>query len=783
MHARPLHQAPVYLTRAAAAYALLGGIVSFVGWVAGIYSFTDWSGSGITMKANAALAAGSAGAALLLRTTTLSGTKTAVRALGFFVATIGGLTLLQHIGGWSFGIDTLLFDEPPGAAATAAPGRMGPPASVSFLAIGVAIVLLTCRAAVRRHGVVLGLGVLAIGMLSLTGHWYGAEPMYTIPRLTGIAAQTATMIVALGIGIVASNPDRQPMRTLVEPSVAGQIARRLVPLVVGLPLVIGWLRLEGEQTGLYGPVFGAALRSVIEVSVLSAFVWWSVRAIQERDRQRLRAEDDRRVIEQRLGQTLASMTDGFVTLDGDWRFTYVNPEAERLLGGASAELLGKDAKSVYPKLISSNLHQELDRAMRDRVMVEVEYSSSDGARYFTSRVHPSADGGLSIFIQDVTSRRKAQEALREADRRKDEFIATLAHELRNPLAPIRNAARLLEIRATTDNAIQWATGLIGRQVQHMARLLDDLLDVSRITLNRLELRTEWTDLHEIVRGAVEASRPNIEAADHELTVQMLGEPVFVDGDAVRLSQVLSNILNNAAKYSERGGHIRVAVRLDGTEVVISVTDDGIGISEEMLPRVFEMFVQGKSNHATSGLGIGLWLAKGVIERHGGRIEARSAGPGTGSEFLVRLPALVGLAGGAAKPAPSLSSAPSARRVLVVDDLKDNADTLALLLESLGHEARTAYGGEEALRVGQEFRPEAVFLDIGMPDIDGFETCRRIRNTGWGRSAYIVAVTGWGQPHDRCRTEDAGFDQHLIKPVDPDTLSLLLENLPEALASA
>lgn len=779
-----LDKAPVYINRSAAAYAFLGGLISFAGWVTDIYRLTDWIGAGITIKANAALAAMAAGAALLLRTAgPIAHGSTAVRALGSFVAALGGLTLLQHVSGWNLGIDTLLFDEPAGAAATAAPGRMGPPASLSFLLVGTALVLLTSGSAGRRFSVIIGIGVLGIGMLSLTGHWYGAENMYTIPRLTGIAAQTATMIVALGIGIIAANPDRQPMRALVDPSLAGQLARRLVPLVVGLPLVIGWLRVQGERLGLYDPAFGAAMRSVIEVSLLSAFVWWSVRAIQQRDLQRRQAEDDRRLSEQRLGQTLASITDGFVTLDREWRFTYVNREAERMLGRPAADLIGSPAWSVYPQLIGSTLYVELQRAMHEQVMTEFEYAQNDGGRFFNNRVHPSAEGGLSIYIQDVTLRKQAQEALREADRRKDEFIATLAHELRNPLAPIRNAARLLEIRASSEPTIQWTTEVIGRQVRHMSRLLEDLLDVSRITLDRLDLRRERRNLNEIVLGAVEASRPNIEIAAHELTVETSDEPIFVHGDAVRLSQVLSNLLNNSAKYTERGGHIRVCVRREGTNASISVTDDGIGIPAEMLPRVFEMFVQGKSYHAEGGLGIGLWLAKGVVERHGGRIEARSDGLGTGSEFVVRIPLLAGVDRDAAVAPANPPSASPVRRVLVVDDMRDAADTLALLLETLGYETKIAYGGEDALQLGGGFLPDVIFLDIGMPTIDGFETCRRIRQSEWGRTVYVVALTGWGQAQDRRRTKDAGFDHHMIKPVDSDALSSLLGRLPAARASA
>jgi CheY-like chemotaxis protein len=371
--------------------------------------------------------------------------------------------------------------------------------------------------------------------------------------------------------------------------------------------------------------------------------------------------------------------------------------------------------------------------------------------------------------------------LAEADRRKDVFLATLAHELRNPLAPIRNAVQLLLLKGPLDPDLQWAQAVINRQVKHMARLLDDLLDVSRISHNKLELRKERLALAAAVQEAVETTRPLIEQDGRELSVSLPPEPVYLDADPVRIAQVLSNLLSNAAKYTESGGHIQLTGERRGTDLVISVTDDGIGIDPEMLPRIFDVFSQEKPalDRSQGGLGIGLSLVRGLVELHGGSVEAYSDGPGTGSEFVVRLPAAAeepipdaAPESDESKPAP----APK-RRLLIVDDLKDSADSLSVMLELKGHEVQTAYDGEEAIAAAQAFQPDVVLLDIGMPRMNGYDACRTIREQPWGKGMYLVAVTGWGQEDDFRRTQEAGFDHHMVKPVDPEDLLKLLATLP------
>jgi PAS domain S-box-containing protein len=375
--------------------------------------------------------------------------------------------------------------------------------------------------------------------------------------------------------------------------------------------------------------------------------------------------------------------------------------------------------------------------------------------------------------------------VREADRRKDEFLATLAHELRNPLAPIQNAVHILRHHGPSDPALQWSRDVIDRQVRQMSRLVDDLLDLSRITTGKLDLRTARITMAEVLHAAVETSRPLIEASGHELITNAPTEPMELDGDLTRLAQVVANLLNNAAKYTEHGGRIWLSAERQGSDAVISVRDSGIGIPVDMLPHIFDMFAQGAHafNRCQGGLGIGLTLVKRLVEMHGGSITARSDGPGTGSEFIVRLPALIG------RPQSERTLDDNGEvidramglRILVVDDNCDAAASLGMLLRIMGNDVRTAYDGDAAFALAETFRPHVAVLDIGLPKSNGYEVARHIREQRWGRSMVLIAATGWGQAADRERSRTAGFDHHLVKPVDPAALLRLLAELSRTAA--
>jgi|HubBroStandDraft_5_1064220.scaffolds.fasta_scaffold15254_2 signal transduction histidine kinase len=397
---------------------------------------------------------------------------------------------------------------------------------------------------------------------------------------------------------------------------------------------------------------------------------------------------------------------------------------------------------------------------------------------------------------EVAERTRVELALKEADRHKDEFLAMLAHELRNPLAPIHNAVQLMHRQSFADPQLTWSRDVIGRQLAHLTRLVDDLLDVSRITRGKINLSKEVIELETLMTRTLETVQPLLEERGHKLTVEVPKGILAVLGDPTRLVQALGNVLGNAAKYTERGGHITLAAAESGAEVVIRVRDNGIGIPAELMPMIFNLFTQldRTSGPPQSGLGIGLALVQRLVEMHGGSVSARSDGLGKGSEFLIRLPLFIRETVESGQPIQQRSAleqsmtnaegpARTQRRILVADDNNDALESLATLLQLSGHEVYTAANGAMALESAEAHRPEVALLDIGMPKLDGYEVARRIRAQPWGQRITLVALTGWGQDSDRRRSQEAGFDSHLVKPLDLDKLMELLAALPVAGSSA
>jgi signal transduction histidine kinase len=383
--------------------------------------------------------------------------------------------------------------------------------------------------------------------------------------------------------------------------------------------------------------------------------------------------------------------------------------------------------------------------------------------------------------KEVTERARAEQALQAADRNKDEFLAMLAHELRNPLAPILNALQLMRMKPP-ERQLLWAQEVIQRQLAYLTRLVDDLLDVSRITRGKITLTREPLEVATLITRAVETIQPLMQERDHQLTLQVPPERLRVNGDPTRLTQALGNVLGNAAKYTDRGGRIDLLCFREGAEVEIRVRDNGIGIPAQLLPRIFELFTQldRRSDHPPSGLGIGLALVRRLIEMHGGSVTALSAGAGAGSEFVIRLPLLADAGAAIEDPCELTGSgdAPAvSRRILLADDNADALESLARVLRLRGHEVFSAPNGAIALETAVRHLPEVVLLDIGMPLLDGYEVARRIRAQEWGKAVTLVALTGWGQESDRRRSQEAGFDTHLVKPLDLDKLTTLLAQLP------
>jgi signal transduction histidine kinase/ActR/RegA family two-component response regulator len=434
-----------------------------------------------------------------------------------------------------------------------------------------------------------------------------------------------------------------------------------------------------------------------------------------------------------------------------------------------------------PRELGLHSHMGVPLTVRGKTLGVITFLTTESSRRFGSadlRLAEDLSHRAAIAVENA----RLYGELKEADRHKDEFLAMLAHELRNPLAPIRNALHILRMTPRDGSALEQARGVMERQVQHLVRLVDDLLDMSRITRGKIQLRHELVDLATVLSRAVELSRPLIEGNRHHLWVSSPLEPIRLVADPTRLEQVFANLLNNSAKYTERGGSIWLTAEQQGNEVLVRIRDSGFGIPANMLPHIFDLFMQADRtlDRSQGGLGIGLTLAKRLVEMHGGSVTAHSEGPGKGSEFVVRLPLGQEMAQQADTEAPPpahvSSRGPSPLRILVVDDNKDAADCVAMLLRIWGHDVRTAHEGYSAVKAAHAYRPHVVFLDIGLPGLNGYEVARELRRDGREERILLVALTGYGRDEDRRRSQQAGFDHHLIKPVDPSTLKELLAEL-------
>jgi signal transduction histidine kinase/ActR/RegA family two-component response regulator len=478
-----------------------------------------------------------------------------------------------------------------------------------------------------------------------------------------------------------------------------------------------------------------------------------------------------------------------VAHDADCRFITANDALARLLQvqpGVNISMtppVGEQAPCRIQRdgrdIPTDELPMQYAIAHRTRLSNHIEIVRADRrVLYVQNDVEPLYDrqghvcGCVSVCV-DMTERREIEAMLREADRRKDEFLATLSHELRNPLAPIRNALELMR-RASADATItERALAIMERQLHQLVRLTDDLLDVSRITRNRLELRRDRVDLRTVVRSAVETVEPLSDAAGHDVTVNLPEAPMWVHGDFTRLAQAFANLLNNAVKYTDRGGRIWVSASADDEEAIVEVRDTGIGIAPELLPHIFDMFMQVEQKEARSqsGLGIGLTLARRLLELHDGRIDANSAGAGSGTTFRVRLPLVTTGHESVPRVLAGRQGAPRCR-VLVAEDIPDAAEMMRMMIECMGHDVRVAVDGVQAVDLAAEFDPHIALLDIGMPRMDGYEAARRIREAK-GDRIVLVALTGWGQGEDQQRAYAAGFDHHVTKPAEPDVLESMI----------
>lgn len=600
------------------------------------------------------------------------------------------------------------------------------------------------------------------------------EPIARIRRDDGSpcfrALRDGTRVV---VSDVESDPESEAHRSIARD--AGYRAVQSTPLIGRNGRLLGVLATHRREPGL-PPEW--------KLGVLDLYARLASDSIE-----RLRDEASLRLSEERF-HTLADNISQFAWMaDEKGRAFWYNKRWFDYTGTTPEELQGSEWRN--------RVHHP---DHRDRVLASAQRSWETGEpweetfplrgvdgkyRWFLSRATPirGADGKVQRWFgtnTDITDLREAEEALRLADRRKDEFLATLAHELRNPLAPVRNALEIMK-RAGGDRArIDQARSMMDRQMLHLERLVDDLLDVSRITRDKLELRRQRVDLAAVVQQAVETVRPQADANGQRIHVELPPAPIELDADAVRLGQVFSNLLSNACKYSDTGSEVWLSVEPRGERAIVTVRDNGQGIPPKMLDHIFEMFAQvpGPLDRPLVGLGIGLTLVRRLVEMHGGTVEAKSEGLGRGSTFVVELPVVAVLARPKPVAAPPAAAAKGVRRrILIVDDNRDAAESLAVLLSISGHETRTAHDGPESLRTAAAFRPDVVLLDIGLPGMNGYEVARQLRSEPTGAGLVLIALTGWGQDEDRRLSAEVGFDHHLVKPVHPGELGALIDQLP------
>ena len=545
----------------------------------------------------------------------------------------------------------------------------------------------------------------------------------------------------------------------------------------------GW-RVRKDGSLFWANVVITALRD--ETGALYGFAKIT-RDLSERRRQ----EESLRESEERFRLLMEGVRDyAIFMLDPEGRVCSWNSGAEMIKGYRTEEILGQHFSVFYPAdaLARGWPEHELQVARAEgRFEDEGWRVRKDGSLFWANVIITALydDGrqlrGFAKITRDMTDRKRI-EALEEADLRRNEFLAMLSHELRNPLAPIRSSLTVMRMNGVAESTLARARAVLDRQVAHLTRLVDDLLDVSRIAIGKISLQRKPVEIAQVVASAVEASQPLMASREHTLEVLLPDEPLWTEGDLTRLSQVLLNLLNNAAKFTPAGGHVRLTVEKEGEAAAIRVGDTGVGISADLLPNVFDLFTQGDHSldRSEGGLGIGLTLVQRLVKLHGGSVEARSEGTGLGSEFVVRLPLLAvpdlprpgsGRRAGS-RPAGSL-------RVLVVDDNRDATEALELLLQLWGYEVRSAFDGPEALALAAEFQPKVILLDIGLPGMSGYEVARQLRDGPGGRELFIVAVTGYGQDSDRIKSRRAGFDHHLIKPMQPEVLQELIASVPLA----
>ena len=801
-----------------AAYALFGGIITVIGWIFNLPRLTDWAAGGISMFVNTAICAALGGAATLLLVDAVSPIRVwTARTAALIITLFASLTAAEHIFGVDVGIDAFLINRPWGQAAATAPMRMGPPACASFVILGISLLLASRGPRSRLIASHLAIVPVLIALLSMTGYWFGANQLFGVARFTGIAFQTSTMVAALGIATIALVPEFGVAAALRQDDAGGTVFRRLLLPIIVIPLLLGWLRIVGQNMGLYDVAFGTALRSLIEILLFFILLWGTSIRIS-------RHAVAAKTAQSRLGAIVQSSDDAIIAKSLDGVILSWNQGAERIFGFSSPEAVGKHISLIIP---NDRLQEETEILARLRRGERIDHFETirrrkDGTlRHISLTVSPvrGAGGeivGASKIARDVTDRIQVDEALKrneqelrilaeersgllEAERAarsdaervstiKDEFLATLSHELRTPLNAILGWSQLLGSDKLSDDDFQQGTEAIERNARLQTQLIDDLLDMSRIVSGKIRLDVQRVDVVSIVEAAVDSVRPSANAK--HIRVRKVIDPHVgqVSGDPTRLQQVLWNLLTNAIKFTPKDGKVDVLLERVNSHLEITVHDSGIGIKPELLPAVFERFRQGDSSTTRShgGLGLGLSIVKTIVELHGGSVHAKSAGQGQGASFIVRLP-LVAVQSDHSRQHPTTAK-PLAFdcekihlkgvKVLVVDDESDARELVKRVLQECHAEITTASSASDALDLLSEVRPDVIVSDIGMPERDGYEFIRDVRKLSAekGGTTPAVALTAFARSEDRTRALMAGYQVHLAKPIEPQELLVTVHSV-------
>jgi PAS domain S-box-containing protein len=786
---------------AGAGFAVLAGIITLLGWIFHLPRLTDWTDEGISMFPNAALCGVLVGGSILLRSLSSSQLFLA-RMLASVAAAIAALVLFEHITGINTGIDTLLIQRPWGQNAAAAPMRMGPPASSAYLLLGIAAILSSFGTKFRKLTSILAIGTSLIALLSLTGFWLGADQLFGVARFTGIALQTSIVIAVLSIAMMAIVAEHGLAELLTREDTGGAVFRRLLVPIIAVPLLLGWLRILGQNEGLYDLEFGTALRSLIEIVLLFLLLWWTANNISWH-------ENSAQGAQSRLAAIIESSEDAIISMSLEGVIRTWNAGAERAFSYTPAEAIGKHISMLIPP---ERLDEEVEILSKIKRGERIEHFETirlrkDGEKLSVSlTVSPVKNSfgeivGSSKIARDITARKQLEserETLLESERAarteaekasqiKDDFLTTLSHELRTPLNAIVGWSQILSPESDCEELTE-GLDAIRRNGFAQTRLIEDLLDMSRIVTGKVRLDVQSLDLSSVINAAIDTVRPAADAKG--IKIRKVLDPVvgMVSGDPTRLQQVVWNLLTNAIKFTPKEGKVGVILERINSHVELTIHDSGVGIRPEHLPVIFDRFRQVDSSTTRSygGLGLGLAIVKQLVELHGGSVHAKSGGEGQGSTFVVHLPVSPVRVGDDRRHPTTVQAARldlnqidlQGVKVLVVDDEADARLLVERVLSQCGAVVCMAGSAVEGLNKLREFRPQVIISDVGMPLTDGYDFIRSVRQLSpeEGGKTPAIALTAFARSEDRVNALLAGYQVHVVKPIEPQELAVTVHSL-------